>query len=90
MNFLLAERATTSAVSPQNSVRYRISFSVGRKTGPETFPVENMGRARQLMLAGVPTELHIYPHAVYLIETAHVVRAYIHDSMFALKRAVGD
>lgn len=59
----------------------------------DLFLPENMDYARRLMLAGVPTELHIYPgapHGFYVIETAQTTRAYLRDSMSALKRAVGD
>ncbi|WP_413183534.1 alpha/beta hydrolase [Paraburkholderia sacchari] len=59
----------------------------------DLFLLENMDYARRLMLAGVPTELHIYPgapHAFDLVDTAQVARAYSRDSMSALKRAVGD
>ena len=59
----------------------------------DLFLLENMEYARRLMLAGVPTELHIYPgapHAFDLIDTAQVAQAYVRDSMSALKRAVGD
>ncbi|RQS06299.1 alpha/beta hydrolase [Burkholderia sp. Bp8998] len=58
----------------------------------DLFLAENMDYARRLMLAGVPTEFHVYPgapHGFYLIETARVTRAYIRDSMSALERAVG-
>jgi acetyl esterase/lipase len=59
----------------------------------DLFLLENMDYARRLMLAGVPTELHIYPgapHAFDLVDTAQVARTYIRDSMSALKRAVVD
>ena len=59
----------------------------------DLFLIENMDYARRLMLAGVPTELHVYPgapHGFYLIETAQVTGAFVRDSMSALKRAVGD
>ncbi|MCO5396680.1 alpha/beta hydrolase fold domain-containing protein [Ralstonia soli] len=58
----------------------------------DLFLLENMDYARRLILAGVPTELHIYPgapHGFHLIESAQVTRAYVQDSISALKRAVG-
>jgi acetyl esterase/lipase len=58
----------------------------------DLFLEEDMDYARRLILAGVPTELHIYPgapHGFMFVETAGVTRTYARDSMAALSRALG-
>jgi len=57
----------------------------------DLFLAEDMDYARRLILAGVPTELHIYPgapHGFMLVETADISRAFARDSMTAFKKAL--
>jgi acetyl esterase/lipase len=57
----------------------------------DLFVDEDMDYARRLVLAGVPTETHIYPgapHAFGFIEAAAVSRAHARDSLAAFKRAL--
>jgi acetyl esterase/lipase len=58
----------------------------------DLFLEEDMEYARRLMLAGVPTELHIYPgapHGFPLVVDAGVAKIFARDSMAAFKRALG-
>ncbi|WP_411341227.1 alpha/beta hydrolase [Sphingopyxis sp. J-6] len=57
----------------------------------DLFLEENLEYARRLILAGVSTELHIYPggpHAFNLVPDADITIALDRDSMGALKRAL--
>lgn len=57
----------------------------------DLFVDENLEYARRLILAGVSTELHIYPggpHAFNLVPDADIAMALDRDSMSALKRAL--
>jgi acetyl esterase/lipase len=57
----------------------------------DLFIEENLEYARRLIRAGVPTELHVYPgapHAFMIVESADLTKAYVRDSMAAMKRAL--
>lgn len=57
----------------------------------DLFVEEDLDYARRLILAGVPTELHIYPggpHAFNLVPGADITMALDRDSMSAWKRAL--
>jgi acetyl esterase/lipase len=57
----------------------------------DLFLEENLDYARRLLLAGVPTELHVYPgapHGFMFVPEADVTRRFARDSMAALARAV--
>jgi acetyl esterase/lipase len=56
----------------------------------DLFVEEDLEYARQLMRAGVPTELHVYPGALHmflLAENARVAQAFTRDYLNALTRA---
>ena len=57
----------------------------------DLFAEEDLEYARRLILAGVPTELHIYPggpHGFNAVPDAEITKALDRDSMGALKRAL--
>jgi acetyl esterase/lipase len=57
----------------------------------DLFLEEDLEYARQLMTAGVPTEMHIYPgapHAFMAAAEAYVSQVFARDSLAALKRAL--
>jgi triacylglycerol lipase len=57
----------------------------------DLFLEEDLEYARRLILAGVPTELHIYaggPHAFNIVPDAEITMALERDSMRALRRAL--
>lgn len=57
----------------------------------DLFVEEDMGYARRLLRAGVPTELHVYPgafHAFNIVPAARVAEAARRDSREALRRAL--
>lgn len=57
----------------------------------DLFLEEDLEYARRLMREGVPTELHVYPgayHGFNMATEAQVTRAFIRDSMDALRRAL--
>ncbi|MDC0707090.1 alpha/beta hydrolase [Stigmatella sp. ncwal1] len=57
----------------------------------DLFVEENVEYARRLLVAGVPTELHVYPRAVHafnLVEQTQVAQAFMNDHEQALRRAL--
>jgi acetyl esterase/lipase len=57
----------------------------------DLFIEENLDYARRLILAGVPTELHVYPgapHGFHMVADAKVARQATRDSLDALGRAL--
>ncbi len=57
----------------------------------DLFLHEDVDYARRLILAGVPTELHVYPgapHGFMLIQNADVSQAFARDSLAAFRKAL--
>ena len=57
---------------------------------PHLFLEEDLEYARRLMLAGVPTELHVYPgafHGFNMVAGANVSQSALRDQLDALRRA---
>jgi acetyl esterase/lipase len=56
----------------------------------DLFLEEDLEYARRLMLAGVPTELHVYPgafHGFNMVAGANVSQSALRDQLDALRRA---